>query len=106
MKDEALSITEEKEDGTARFILKGRVDSYSSNVLEFKLEKTLNEEEGPKNIVLNMFQIEYLSSAGIRVILKFYKDAKKAGGRLGIESPSESVKNVLGLTALDELLIS
>ena len=104
MKDEALTITEEKEDGVVKFILNGRVDSSSSHVLEFKLEKAL--EEGEKKIILHMLQVEYLSSAGIRVILKAYKDAKKAGGKLGIEEPSESVKNVLGMTALDAMLIS
>ena len=106
MKDEALEITEEKDenDGAVEFILKGRVDSFSSDVLNFKLERALNE--GDKKLVLNMSQVEYLSSAGIRVILNNYKNAKKAGGKLGIESPSESVRNVLGMTALDQLLIN
>jgi anti-sigma B factor antagonist len=106
VKDETLEITEEKneDNGGATFILKGRVDSYNSNILEFKLGKALNE--GEKKLILNMLQVEYLSSAGIRVILKIYKDARKAGGNLGIESPSESVRNVLGMTALAEMLIS
>ena len=106
MKDEALEVTEEKNEdsGVVEFILKGRVDSFSSDVLNFKLERALNE--GEKKLVLNMSQVEYLSSAGIRVILNTYKNAKKAGGKLGIESPSQSVRNVLGMTALDEMLIS
>ena len=106
MKDEALQITEENDEDNkvVEFILKGRVDSFSSDVLNFKLDRALKEEY--KKLILNMSQVEYLSSAGIRVILNTYKNAKKAGGRLGIESPSESVRNVLGMTALDELLIS
>ena len=106
MKDEALEVTEEndKDTGVANFNLKGRVDSSSSDVLNFKLERALKEEY--KKLILNMSQVEYLSSAGIRVILNNYKNAKKAGGKLGIESPTESVRNVLGMTALDELLIS
>ena len=103
IKDEALEITEEIEDGTARFVLMGRVDSNSSNVLGYRLDKAFNEEN--KVFILNMSQVEYLSSAGIRVILKAYKDVRKAGGKLGIESPSENVRNVLGMTALDEMLI-
>jgi anti-anti-sigma factor len=106
VKDEALSITEEKDEdtGVVEFILKGRVDSFSSDVLNFKLERALKEEN--KKLILNMSQVEYLSSAGIRVILNAYKNAKKAGGKLGIESPSQSVRNVLGMTALDEMLIN
>ena len=108
MKDEALLITEEKDnekdDGVVMFILQGRVDSNSSEVLNFRLERALNE--GDKQLILNMSQVEYLSSAGIRVILNTYKNAKKAGGKLGIEKPSQSVRNVLGMTALDEMLIN
>ena len=106
MKDEALEITEEADEDNKviEFILKGRVDSFSSDVLNFKLDRALSEEY--KKLILNMSQVEYLSSAGIRVILNTYKNAKKAGGKLGIEKPSESVRNVLGMTALDELLIS
>ena len=106
MKEEALEVTEEndKDTGVANFVLKGRVDSFSSDVLNFKLERALKEEY--KNLILNMSQVEYLSSAGIRVILNTYKNAKKAGGKLGIESPSQSVRNVLGMTALDEMLIN
>ena len=105
VKDEALEVTEEKDEDNkvVEFILKGRVDSSSSDVLNFKLERALKEEY--KKLILNMSQVEYLSSAGIRVILNNYKNAKKAGGKLGIESPTESVRNVLGMTALDELLI-
>jgi len=106
VKDEALEVTEEmdKDTGVVNFVLKGRVDSFSSDVLNFKLERALKEEY--KSLVLNMAQVEYLSSAGIRVILNNFKNAKKAGGKLGIESPSQSVRNVLGMTALDEMLIS
>jgi anti-anti-sigma factor len=103
MKDEDLLITEEKSPGASRFIVKGRVNASSSDVLLFKLEKAL--KDGQKSIVLNMSQVEYLSSIGIRVILKIYKLASEKGGKFKIESPSENVKNVLGMTALQELLV-
>jgi anti-anti-sigma factor len=101
--NEELVIEEEKTEKSARFVLNGRVNSHSADVLQFKLDKALND--GQVDIVLNMLQVEYLSSAGIRVMLKTFKDAKKAGGRFGIEEPSESVKNALGMTALDAMLI-
>jgi stage II sporulation protein AA (anti-sigma F factor antagonist) len=104
MKNEDFIITHEKKDNAVKFILKGRVNSLNANELDYKLEEAL--KEGQKNIVLNMHMVEYLSSAGIRAILKVYKDAKEAGGKFGIEMPSESVKNVLGMTALDEMLIN
>ena len=104
MKEEELEVTKEKTSKALIFMLKGRVNSFSAEELQHYLEKALND--GEKNIVLDMLKVEYLSSAGIRVILKIYKDIKEAGGKFGIESPAESVRNVLGMTALDEMLIN
>jgi len=102
MKDEELEITEEKIPGACKFALKGRVNAASADVLLFKLETAIND--GHKNIAVNMSQIEYLSSIGIRVILKIYKKAAENGGKFTIESPSDTVRNVLGMVALKEML--
>jgi len=86
-----------------KFTITGRIYSSNADILEKHLEKAL--EEKSFNIILNMDQVDYISSIGIRVILKIYMEAKKAGGNLEIEMPSENVRNVLKITALDEMLI-
>jgi len=101
--NEELDIQEEKDHGTVRFTLKGRVNAASADSLLYKLETAINE--GHKNIIVNMFRIEYLSSVGIRVILKIYKQASEKGSTFKIERPSENVKNVLGMVALKEMMI-
>jgi len=103
MKEEELEITEEKIHGAVKFVLKGRVNAASADSLEYRLENALTE--GQKNLVVNMSQVEYLSSVGIRVILKIYKKAAEAGGKFSVERPSENVKNVLGMVALKEMLV-
>ena len=87
-----------------KFIIKGRVNSTNAEELQYVLENAI--KDGQNNIILNMLRVEYLSSAGIRVILKTFKDVKSAGGKFGIEMPSENARNVLGMTALDEMLIN
>jgi len=103
MKDEKLELTEKEDDGIYRLIAKGRIDSKSADTLLFKLENAING--GQKAIILNMAQVEYLSSVGIRVILKSYKQAMEKDGTFKIERPSEIVKNVLGMLALKEMLV-
>ena len=103
MKNSDLEITKEKIAEGIKFIIRGRVNSDNADELQGILKKALND--GYKNIVLNMIWVEFLSSAGIRVILKLFQDANNAGGKLRIEMPSENVRNVLGQTALDEMLI-
>jgi anti-anti-sigma factor len=103
MKDEELEILEDRSPGASKFTLKGRVNAASADTLLYKLETAV--KEGHINIVANMSRIEYLSSVGIRVILKIYKQTVEKGGAFKIESPSDNVKNVLGMVALKEMLV-
>jgi anti-anti-sigma factor len=103
MNDQNLEITEEKSQNVNKFILKGRVNASSADVLLYKLENALKDEQ--KRILVNMTQVEFLSSVGIRVILKIYKKAQETGYKFNIESPSDTVKNVIGMVALNDLLI-
>ena len=103
MEKETLLITEEETPDGIKLTIRGRINSENADELQDKLQKILNA--GKKNIVLNMLWVSFLSSAGIRVILKTYQSAIDAGGKFGIEMPSKNVRNVLGMTALDKILI-
>lgn len=98
-----FSFTEVEHTGpTCRFAAVGHVNIANSAQMERALERCLTE--GCTKITVDMYKVTFLSSAGIRVILNIFKKAKKLGGRLQIVSPSENVRNVIGTTALDELL--
>ena len=103
MEKNELEITREKTHDGIKFYLKGLINSEHADMLQYKLEEALGS--GEHNIILNMLWVEFLSSTGIRVLLKTFKEAREAGGNLSIEMPSQRVKNVLGLSALDEMLI-
>ena len=98
------SITEEIIGDVSKFYVKGRINSMSANVLQHNLSEAFNK--GRKNIVVNMMEVAFLSSAGIKVLLMFYKMAKAEGGSFYVESPSENVINVLGMTALNDMLMA
>lgn len=98
-----FSFTEDRCEGKQRFYtLKGRISTNEATYMQSVLDNAFNA--GCTHIVINMSLVYLLSSAGIRVILGMYKRLKKIDGKLQIEAPSENVKNVLGMTALDELL--
>jgi len=103
MKSDVLEITEDKSEGKCKLLAKGRIDSNSADLLLYKLENVIKENYN--NIILNMSQIEYLSSIGIRVILKIFKQVTEEGGSFNIEHPSNIVRNVLGMVALKEMLL-
>ena len=98
-----LTIKKDISPEAVTFTLSGRIYTSNADVLEMHLEEALKEKR--YNLVLNMSQVDYISSIGIRVILKTYMDTKKAGGKLEIENPSDSVRKILKITALEEMLV-
>ena len=103
MGNEHFVINEEEIPEGIKLLIKGRIDSGNTLELQDKLKHAV--ENGHLNIILNMLWVEFLCSTGIRVILKAYQEMNKAGGSFGIEMPSQHVRNILGMTALDDLLI-
>jgi len=101
MENEDFEIEKGKIPG--KLIIKGRINTINAPMLESEIINTLNE--GNKHIILDLSRVSYLSSTGIRVILKTFKQANLSGGKLNIEHPSENVKNVLGMAALEEMLL-
>jgi len=103
MTSENFVITQEEASGGITLTIQGRIDSTNAVKLGYKLDQVI--KDGQNSIILNMLMVEYLCSTGIRVILKAYKEVQMAGGSLGIEMPSECVKNVFGMVALNDMLV-
>jgi len=102
-KPEFSFIQDERSGTTRRFTLKGQVGVNESAIMERKLDDAI--ELGCTRVIINMSLVSMFTSAGIRVILAAHKKLKKAGGELKIENPGENVRNVIGMVALDELLL-
>jgi len=99
-----FTFTETKRIGsTYYFTLTGRVHSKEAAYMEHTLENAM--KAGCVRIIINMCLVYTFTSVAIRVILTAYQKMKGRGGTLQIENPSENVRNVIGMTALDELLL-
>jgi len=67
-----------------------------------ELETALNAlEPGVNTLVLDMAQLEYISSAGLRQVVAAYK---KMQGMLTLRHVSDEIKNVLRMTGLEKRL--
>ena len=73
--------------------VKGRVDSSTAPELDSALTNLLNNNKN--KIVLNLRAVDYLSSAGLRALVKALKDAQKSGGDLRLASVSEPIEVIL-----------
>jgi len=91
------------ENGKLRIEARGRIGTNETVMLERKLNSALDET--PLYLILNMRQVEYLSSSGIRILLATYKKAQKMNKSFRIEAPTEAVRNVLGMVNMVDLLM-
>ena len=82
----------------------GRVDSNTAPQLEEALEERM--AEGRYNLVLDLSEVNYLSSAGLRALVSALRNTKKKGGDVRIAQPSERVAEVMTLAGLDSLFTS
>ncbi|HPO55598.1 MAG TPA: anti-sigma factor antagonist [Ignavibacteriaceae bacterium] len=80
--------------------LSGKFDSLGS--IEF--EKSMVKYSGQKHIIIDFSDVKYLSSAGIRDILKLEKDSKISGGIIVLCSLNQSVNQVFTMTGLKSAL--
>lgn len=81
--------------------LKGRIDANWS----LRLSEAITEiiRGGFYDIVIDAAEVDYISSAGVRVLLMSYKELARLGGSFGLYRPGEnvvSIINMMGLTSL------
>ncbi len=97
-----MEIIEKKQDNFSVFKLTGRLDSNTSLSFEKKLFEAI--ENGTRHMVLDFEGLDYISSAGLRVILKTTKNLKNTNGRLVLCSMQDYVKEVFEISGFDSFL--
>jgi anti-sigma B factor antagonist len=79
-----------------------RFDAHSSREVEKFLQEVI--EHGSKAVLCNFKQTEYISSAGLRVLLSTMKLLRKSEGNFCLCSPSSFVQEVLETSGLASIL--
>lgn len=79
----------------------GRIDSISADELHAALADAI--DEGRSKLVVELQNVEYMSSAGLRELVSALKQVNKSGGDLRLANPSAKVMEVLELAGLDTI---
>lgn len=93
-------ITRKTIDGI-EMIVSGRLDTNTAPDLEMALKSI---QPAKQILHLDLSGIEYVSSAGLRVILLAHKIMLPTGGRMVLRQPSEFCRQVLEATGMDGIL--
>lgn len=91
-----MEFNQNDRQGISVVVLKGRLDSGNAGELEKGLG-SLFTQPGQKAVV-DMEKLDYISSAGLRVVLMLAKRARQSGGRLLLSCLAPSVREVFEIS--------
>ena len=100
MEEIAMTITKTAENGTLRIALEARLDTNTAPQLEAELKTSLS---GITELELDFSGLEYISSAGLRVLLAAQKTMSRQG-KMTIRNVNETIMEVFEITGFVEIL--
>ncbi len=95
-----LNIEKKLEENVLEVALEGRLDTTTAPDLEALLKESM---EGISELVLNFEKLEYISSAGLRVLLFAQKTMSKTGS-MKVIHVSNDVKEIFEVTGFLDIL--
>jgi anti-sigma B factor antagonist len=97
-----LLIEVRRQNQTAVLRLQGELDLVSAPLLESELESA--EIETATVVVLDLQELRFIDSTGLRVLLAAHQRAHERGQQFAITPGSEQVQRLLSITRVDEHL--
>lgn len=95
-----LNTNKTIENGKAVFALEGRLDTITSPELEAELKDSLS---GVTELELDFDRLDYISSAGLRVLLSTQKLMAKQGG-MKVTHVNETIREIFEVTGFSDIL--
>ena len=95
-----MTITKKQNGSALEIALEGRLDTMTSPELEAELKSSLG---GAETLVMDFSKLEYISSAGLRVLLSAHKIMSAKGG-MTVTQVNEIVQEVFEVTGFADIL--
>lgn len=97
-----MEIKKTNHEGTVTLSLSGRLDTLTSGRLGEEIEKVF--QEGKANLILDFETLDYISSAGLRILLMAQKKVNETGTEMIIINTNENVREVFEMTGFTSIL--
>ena len=98
----SFTVTSLVDSGVATMTLAGRLDANTAPMFKVEIEKV--SEQRPQTVVLFVSELEYMASAGIRMLV-FAKQKMGAAADLYIIGAHEQIVSTLEMTGVDKSVI-
>lgn len=98
-----LEIFSEQQENEILIRCKGRLDANHTGHLNDAIDQFIRD--GHYNIALDFTEVEYLSSAGIRLLVSQYKSLRAVNGTFYLVAMSDAVEQILKMVGMSDMLI-
>lgn len=95
-----MNIVERDAKGISVFVLEGRIDTQGAVDLDLALQAAVSE--GKHKMVLDMADVRYISSAGLRTLADVLTKNKETGGDLKLVALNRKVLRVFRIIGFDK----
>ena len=95
-----MTITKKLDEKNLEIALEGRLDTMTAPELEEELKNSL---EGAETLTFDFSKLEYISSAGLRVLLSAHKIMSTKGG-MKVTHVNDIVREVFDVTGFADIL--
>ena len=95
-----MKITSSEENGVVVMVLDGRIDSEGAIDLDLALQTAV--DEGKSHMVLDMANVRYLNSAGLRTLADILTQNRENGGDLKLVALNPKVARVFQIIGFDK----
>jgi anti-sigma B factor antagonist len=101
MLEEIMEIKANKSENVTELVISGRLDTTTAPELEVLLIPAFQDTP---TVVVNLAEINYVSSAGLRALLAGQKESKKRGGKMIVRKVLPEVMEVFEMTGFSDVL--
>ena len=95
-----MTITKERNDNVLKIVLEGRLDTMTAPQLEAEVRDGLQDVE---QLIFDFSELEYISSAGLRVLLMAEKSMAQKGG-MKVVHVNEIIMEIFEITGFTTIL--
>jgi anti-sigma B factor antagonist len=97
-----MEVTQDRRDNVMVLAIKGRLDSGTSADFEAQLLGLVRS--GENRLILDLRELDYISSSGLRVLLKAAKELKQTKGRISLCRAKDYVREVFEMSGFISFL--
>ncbi len=97
-----FAIQSQKNEQETVVLLEGMIDSTTAGDFAAGMEEILKEQ--PAALVLDFAKVDYISSAGFRILFMIAKEMKKNQGKLSARGVSAEILNLFNMVHMDHVM--